>query len=146
MGCNQGPEFIPPKVDRLILYSLECDFDQLAVGEDAEILHGYLVLGKAEIDQEATRAEILNAVRNDIARGSRISNCFDPHHAIRIVVGDKTIDIVMCYKCRGYERTHDGTLKTTSYPMDVRSRELLNRVLESYQIDLSPAATEKLKP
>jgi hypothetical protein len=144
-GCNQNSDFIPHKVDRLILYSLECDFDRNAVPDDAELLHGYLVLGKTEIESAASRTELLDAVGEDIANGSKIASCFDPHHAIRIVHGDTTNDVVICYKCRGYERTENGKLKTTSYPMDVRSRDLLNRVLKSHRIALSPAATEKLR-
>lgn len=144
-GCNQNSGVIPHKVDRLVLYSLECDFDRNAVSEDAELLHGYLVLGKTEIDSAASRTEILDAVRDDIANGSEIASCFDPHHAIRIVHEDTTNDVVICYKCRGYERTENGKLKTTSYPMDVRSRDLLNHVLKSHGIALSPAATEELK-
>ena len=144
-GCNQNPGVIPHQVDRLVLYSLECDFDRDAVPKDAELLHGYLVLGKTEIDSAASRSEILDAVREDISNGSKIYSCFDPHHAIRIVHNDTTNDVVICYKCRGYERTENGKLKTTSYPMDVRSRELLNRVLKSDGVALSPAATEELK-
>ena len=148
-GCNQNSnqnsDVIPHKVDRLILYSLECDFDRNSVPQDAELLHGYLVLGKTEIDSAASRTEILDAISKDIVNGSEIASCFDPHHAIRIVHDDTTKDIVICYKCRGYERTENGKLKTTSYPMDVRSRNLLNRVLKSHGIELSPAATEELK-
>ena len=72
--------------------------------------------------------------RDDIANGSEIASCFDPHHAIRIVHEDTTNDVVICYKCRGYERTENGKLKTTSYPMDVRSRDLLNHVLKSQEL------------
>lgn len=144
-GCDPSSDIIPHKVDRLILYSLECEFEPDTIDEDAEMLHGYLVLGKIEIDSGALRTELLDAVRTDIADGSKISNCFDPHHAIRLVYGDTTKDVVMCYKCRGYERTENGKLKTTSFPMEVRSREVLNRVLNSKGIKLSPAATEELK-
>ncbi|MCP4777436.1 MAG: hypothetical protein GY880_24725 [Planctomycetaceae bacterium] len=144
-GCHQSSDVIPHKVDRLILYSLECDFDENAVPEDAEMLHGYLVLGKTEVDSAASRTEILDAVRTDIANGSSSAKCFEPHHAIRIGHDDRTSDVVICYKCRGYECTENGKLKTTSYPMDVHSRELLNRVLTSDGITLSPAATEELK-
>ena len=144
-GCDDKSDVIPYNVDRLILYSLECDFDKNAVPEDAELLHGYLVLGKSEIDSATSRTEILDAVRKDIANGSSIASCFDPHHAIRIVHEETTTDVVICYKCRGYERTANGKLKTTSYPMDVRSRDILNRVLKSHGIALSPAATEELK-
>ena len=144
-GCKQKSNDIPATADRLILYSLECDFDREAVPEGAEMLHGYMVLGKSEIDSDDTAAEILAAVRNDVANGSSVFNCFEPHHAIRMIDGETNTDIVICYKCRGYERTEDGKLKTTSYPMDVRSRDLLNRVLKSGGIPLSPAATEELK-
>ena len=122
-GCSQDSDVIPHKVDRLILYSLECDFDENVVPENAETLHGYLVLGKTEIDSAPSRTEILDAIRADIANGSSIASCFEPHHAIRIGHDGTTSDVVICYKCRGYECTENGKLKTTSYPMDVHSRK-----------------------
>lgn len=144
-GCDQDSDVIPHKVDRLVLYSLECEFDKDAVPKDAEMLHGYLVLGKTEIDSAELKTEILSAVRTDISNGSEINKCFEPHHALRIVHGDSTNDVVICYSCRGFERTENGKLKTTSYPMDVRSRNVLNRVLKAEGIKLSPAATKELQ-
>jgi hypothetical protein len=136
---------MPEQADRVTLYSLECDFDRQAVREDAELLHGYLVLGKTDIESAEDRTEILDAVRKDIANGgSAFYHCFTPHHAVRIVHDDTTTDIVICYMCRGYERTENGELGL-SHPMDVRSRDLLNRVLESHDITLSPDAKEELE-
>ena len=143
--CGQDSDVIPHKVDRLVLYSLECEFDKVVVPEEAEMLYGYLVLGKSEVNSAELRTEILNAVRTDILNGSEVDKCFEPHHALRIVHGDSTNDVVICFKCRGFERTENGKLKTTSYPMDVRSRNVLNRVLKAEGIKLSLAATEELK-
>jgi hypothetical protein len=148
-GCAPAPaqraKLIPAKIDRLIVYSLECDFDWEDVSEDAELLHGYLVLGSAEIDTEETKTEIANAIRTDIATATDVYMCFDPHHAIRIFSDDGTTDVVICYRCRGYETTKNGKLVTLSYPMNVQSRELLNRVLTSYGVALSPGANAESK-
>lgn len=143
-GCQRGTSFLPSECDSVTLYSLECDFDASSLPDDAELFHGYLVLGKTEV-AGGTREDILAAIRADIASGSTISNCFDPHHAVRLMTGDKTLDIVICYKCRGYERTQNGKLLTTSFPMDVRSREMINRILQSKGIELSPAAIDEVR-
>jgi hypothetical protein len=142
-GCRRDTAFLPESVISLTLYSIECDFDSASLPDDAELLHGYLVLGKAEISS-SERSEVIDAIRADIANGSKIYNCFDPHHAVRLVTEDKTLDIVICYKCRGYERSENGKLVTTSFPMDVRSRGVLNRILRSKGIELSPAASAEL--
>ncbi|MEO1527066.1 MAG: hypothetical protein AAFX06_16630 [Planctomycetota bacterium] len=144
-GCTQKPRVVPEQAQKVIVFSLECDFDEDKVSEADELLHGYLVLGKTEIVSAEARAELLDAVSDDIASGSTISNCFDPHHAIRVIDGDTTKDIVICYQCRGYEQTENGKLVTTSFPIEVASRALLNEVLESSGVPLSPGATENLK-
>jgi hypothetical protein len=61
-----------------------------------------------------------------------------------VMAGGKVLDILICYKCRGFERTKNGKLVTTSFPMDVQSRQTLNAILHSNGIELSPAATEEI--
>ncbi len=100
-------------------------------------------LGRRRFQRKRAR-RILSAIRADIAKGSTAANCFWPHHAIRVVAEDKELDVLICYKCRGFERTVDGKLVKTSFPMDVQSRQTLNAILQSNGIELSPAATEDL--
>ncbi len=142
-GCQRDASFLPTQFDSVTIYSLECNFDNSSLPADAELFHGNLVLGKTEVSKE-TGENILSAIRADIAKGSTAANCFWPHHAIRVVAEDKELDVLICYKCRGFERTVDGKLVKTSFPMDVQSRQTLNAILQSNGIELSPAATEEL--
>ncbi|MFN5708724.1 MAG: hypothetical protein ACK48X_11790 [Planctomycetota bacterium] len=142
-GCQRDTSFLPGEFDSVTIYSLECDFDNSSLPADAELFHGNLVLGKAEVSKEMGE-KVVAALRADIAKGSTINNCFLPHHAIRVMAGGKELDILICYKCRGFERTKNGKLVTTSFPMDVQSRQTLNAILHSNGIELSPAATEEI--
>ncbi len=142
-GCQGDTSFLPGEFDSVTIYSLECDFDKSSLPADAELFHGNLVLGKTEVSKEMDKT-VMSAIRADIARGSTIDMCFWPHHALRVMAGGKEIDILICYKCRAFERTKNGKLDTTSFPMDVQSRQTLNAILQSNGIELSPAATEEL--
>ena len=142
-GCQRDTSFLPSEVESVTIYSLECDFDKSSLPNDAELFHGNLVLGKTEVSKEIGE-NVVSAIRADIANGSTIAKCFWPHHAIRLMAGGTEIDVLICYKCRGFERTKNGKLITTSFPMDVRSRQTLNEILQSKDIELSPAATEEL--
>lgn len=143
-GCQQDTSFLPTEFDSVTIYSLECDFDNSLLPDDAELFHGNLVLGKTAVSKEVGKS-VMSAIRTDIAKGSTINKCFWPHHAIRVVTGGKELDILICYKCRGFEYTKNGKLVTTSFPMDVQSRQTLNEILQSNGIELSPAATEELE-
>lgn len=143
VGCQRDTSFLPGEFDSVTVYSLECDFDKSTLPPDAELFHGNLVLGKTEVSKEMA-VKVMSAIRADIAKGSTINKCFWPHHAIRVMTGGRELDILICYQCRGFERTENGKLVTTSFPMDVQSRQTLNAVLQSKGIKLSPAATGEL--
>ncbi len=140
-GCRQDASFLPKEFDSLTLYSLESDFDKLLLPDDAELFHGYAVLGKTDVSKEVSE-KVVASIRSDIANGSTVSKCFWPHHALRILVDGKPLDVLICYKCRGFKRTDDGVLVATSFPIDVSSRQMINEILQAKGIDLSPAATE----
>ena len=145
-GSAERSKIIPSEVDKLTLYSLECDFDRDSLAGDEALLHGYLVLGKIDIDSDSTRTRILNAVRQDIANGTIAFNCIDPHHAITYSTGDTTTDVLLCYCCRAYESTVDGQLVTLSIPMGIDARETLNTTLRDHGVALSAGATKELDP
>ena len=51
-GCQRDTSFLPGEFDSVTIYSLECDFDNSSLPADAELFHGNLVLGKAEVSKE----------------------------------------------------------------------------------------------
>jgi hypothetical protein len=143
-GCERDTSFLPKSVDSIVVYSLEPEFDESKLPPDAEMMHGYYVLGKTKLSGDSVQ-KVLDSVRNDIARGNSIASCFDPHHAVRIEAGNQSLDIVICYKCNGFKKGSQEKMNGTSYPMAISSRELLNKVLTSADIELSPEASAPLK-
>lgn len=142
-GCNRDTSFLPNEFDSVTIFSLECDFDKSSLPAEAELFHDNLVLGKTEVSKEVG-GTVMSAIRADIARGSTVHKCFWPHHAIRVMAGGKELDILICYKCRGFVRTEYGKRVSPSFPMDIQSRQALNAILQSNGIELSPGATEEL--
>ena len=143
-GCDRDTSFIPKSADSIVVYSLESEFDEDKLPSDAEMMHGYYVLGKTKMSGDSAQ-QVLNSVRNDIAGGTSIAACFDPHHALRIDTGKGVLDIVICYKCKGFKKGSQQKLNGSSYPIAVSSRQLLNNLLKSADVELSAQAIAPLK-
>jgi hypothetical protein len=136
-----------PTPDELVLFSLEWDFVSKKPPQDAELLHGYLVLGKIKIQEPDSVKEIFSAVRKDLAAPGPPAACFWPRHAVRVVEKGKTVDYVICFQCfqcNGYEVTVGDKLVTTSRPIGRTSQPILNRYLRAAGVPLSPGAECKL--
>ena len=131
-----------PAPDAIILFSLEWDFKPNELPEDAELLHGYRVLGKTKIQEPASVNELFAAFRNDLNDSGIQSACFWPRHAIRIVDKTKTVDYVICFHCGNYELTMDDKLVRQSRAMGRTSRPIFNRYLKAANIPLSPGAED----
>ena len=131
-----------PAPDEIILFSLEWNFKPDQLSEDAELLHGYHVLGKTKIQNPESVKEIIAAVRNDLKASGVQANCFWPRHAIRVVDKTKTVDYVVCFHCGNYEMTIGDKLETQSRSMGRASRPIFNRYLKAANIPLSPGAED----
>lgn len=131
-----------PVPDAIILFSLEWDFKPDQLPEDAELLHGYRVLGKTKIQEPASVKELFAAFRNDLTDSGIQSACFWPRHAIRVVDKTKTVDYVICFHCGNYKMTIDDSLETQSLSMGRASRQIFNRYLKASNIPLSPGAED----
>lgn len=68
---------------------------------DAEApFHGFVVLGKAALKKDAEGASGLKAaIYTAIEKSGKPARCFIPHHGIRAVSGEKTLDLVICFTC-----------------------------------------------
>jgi hypothetical protein len=68
---------------------------------DAEApFHGFVVLGKAALKKDAEGVSGLkDALYAAIEKSGLPARCFIPHHGIRAVSGEKTLDLVICFTC-----------------------------------------------
>ena len=109
------------KPDRLILYSLNPDPRHAPKDEKSDDnFHGYLVLGSTEIEKRSEQKKLVSALERGIAASDgTAAACFNPLHGIRVQVGDKTFDLVICFECLSasiYEngQRREGVLLTAS--------------------------------
>lgn len=85
--------------DSMVLYSLNPDF-RAKGSKDKPQFHGWEVLGQTEIRDAATREKMTAALRQATANNPGVAaGCFNPRHGLRLVQGDKTIDLVICFEC-----------------------------------------------
>ena len=68
---------------------------------DAETpFHGFVVLGKAALKKDGDGVGALkDALYGAIEKSGKPARCFIPHHGIRAVFGEKTLDLVICFTC-----------------------------------------------
>ena len=102
------------------------ELDVFLLSEEApgnESMQGCKVLGKTTVKDAATCKRLLNAVEDDIENPLRQANCFSPAYGIRAQHKDQTVELVICYKCRGLEYHIGGkgspTIATNKFAMKV---------------------------
>jgi hypothetical protein len=131
-GCGDpdGP------IDSMTVYSLN--------GEDSprpdkpwkgEQFHTFGVLGKTDIASASDRAAILAAIKKGVAASDgRENKCFWPHHGVRLVQNEATIDYVICFHCLQLERYSKGG--KVHQPTTTASAGLLDSHLEKAGVPL----------
>ena len=146
VGCSTSPRSELSrlrKVDSFELYSLEpfidpnnteADYDPKGSGER---LHGWRVLGKTTVSDEATRREVIDALDKGIDPEGRGAKCFWPRHAIRRMSDDKPVDLLICFQCGNIEIYRNGKRvgSYSSVSRDVQST--LDEVLRKADIPLA---------
>ena len=83
--------------DRFILYSIE----SRPTPNQANTFHGYPIVGQTEIKDEKIKSDLVAHFYDGMAAESIAKGCFSPHHAIRAMKGQKTVDLVICFSCSG---------------------------------------------
>ncbi len=84
------------------LYSLKPD---RKIGGN-EIFHGFTVLKKTKIDSSNKQFLLKRSLTNGMI-GSQGAACFNPRHGLRIVDGEKTVDLVICFECGNFETYYE---------------------------------------
>ena len=111
---NKEQNALPPAVtnilkkgERFILLSLDPNIViEERAGKPAkelfqkELFHQYQVRRKVEIRTHEGRDELLRVLYKGIAVSEGwVAMCFNPRHGIRAVLGDETMDLVICFEC-----------------------------------------------
>ena len=102
-GCNSNSADPRVAADGFTLYSIDAGRepgDGSSADGDAPKFHGWIVLGKVDIDDRAERSRLINALQEGIDNNNGSpAKCFNPRHALRIVDGDSTTDYLICFEC-----------------------------------------------
>jgi hypothetical protein len=101
--------------------------------------HGYKVLGKATVKDDAVRKQVIGALEKAVADGESPRKCFWPRHGIRATRGEKTVDLVICFQCAQMYVYQGDKAPAILYPS--RSPEpVLDKVLKDAGVPLAPKA------
>ncbi len=89
--------------EKITLYSLE---PKESI-DGNETFHGYKILKETLIDSSSKQFLLKRSLTNGMI-GSHGAACFNPRHGLRIVDGEKTVDIVICFECGNFVTHYDG--------------------------------------
>lgn len=94
--------------DRFEVYSL----NPLQVDKSrAELFHGWPVLGKTAVLDQAARQRLCEQLRKATEENPGMSAfCFIPRHGLRLFQGEQVVDLVICFQCSKIETYRDDKL------------------------------------
>jgi hypothetical protein len=121
--------------DRMTLYSLRSWDEEDWKGQS---FRGYPLLGQTDVEGE-TLANVIEALHRGLYEKSDPKRCFMPHHGIRVQLGKKTIDMLICFLCD--VMIHYSSLRSKKGVWGQISRapkRILNRLLKKAGITQVP--------
>ena len=92
-----------------------------------QTFHSWPVVKQKEITDPNTRKQLTGALFQAMADQKAGALCFVPHHALRVVRGKKTVDLVLCFTCQWVDIYHGG--KTKRAPLSAKPMALYDRAL-----------------
>jgi len=131
---NRDARVVFDKSERLIVYSLAPGAEGLNPNPKTEQFHGFPILGQAEIKDKETREAIIADVYGSLSYLGQMAICWEPRHGIRAICGDQTVDLVICYHCRGV-KTYYNDLEAGSGIVGRPDR--LNRIFYTNKIPVA---------
>ena len=95
--------------DTMELVSLEPSSGWDGPDAGGERLHAWLVIGRAEVSDPETRAEVARLVLRGVRESEgMIAACFNPRHAVRVTRDGVLHELVICYECYSMAAYVDG--------------------------------------
>lgn len=122
--------------DQFELISIDPTFDDHPTGE--LLAARYPVLGRAKIEDAATRVRLVDALREGIRNydGTTVA-CFDPRHAICVTRSGKTTTFLICFQCsRGRVFQDDRGLP--GFKLSSSPEPVFDEVLIAHGVPLAP--------
>ena len=123
---------------KMTLYSLQSTCCEMRVSPKSKPgeFHGYPILGKVSLD-ERERYHVRALIRKAMMP-RRIGRmfCFEPHHGLRAVSEDKTIDLVICFHCTSIVTYADG--QEGNAPIGRAPEKYFNQLLENAGVPFDP--------
>ena len=90
-----------------------------------------------KVADENDKREILEAFYTDAAREDSPAACYLPHHGLRAAMGDKKVEIEICFSCSVFiVKSPAGRFEGTIHREDRRSEEVFKRLIQDKSVDL----------
>jgi hypothetical protein len=90
-----------------------------------------------KITDENEKKEVLEALYVDAATDEPPATCYLPHHAIHANHQGKTVEVEICFNCsRFLVKSESGEFEGTLVRENLKSEDLLNRIIESKSIEI----------
>lgn len=132
-----GSRLILDNASQVTLYSLRSDGGmRISPSSKAGEFHGYPILGKIELSEkeiQRTKSLIDKAIADNWANRQF---CFYPHHGLRVLSGKKTLDCVICFKCKTMMTYSVGTDGST--PFGHAPEKFFNQLLKNAGVPFDP--------
>jgi hypothetical protein len=96
------------------------------IADGGSDFHGYRVLDSQALDAAAAR-HFVNTIDDPETYSAAASGCYDPHHAVRIIISGRIYDYILCLHCH-YLHFTDGD---GSRPLSLAGAVRLERVINA---------------
>jgi hypothetical protein len=137
-GLVASPGVLPAELRHVLelaksaeLYSLE----PLSTHESAPKFQGYEILGETPLNAADTRIATEAFSKAVEAGNGNMPNCFDPRHALRIVLDGHRYDFLLCYACAQLTVYKDD--KEFTDLSAAGSPKVLNDLLQAHHVPIS---------
>jgi hypothetical protein len=83
---------------------------------------------------------VLDAVYQSIEEGLSGHWCFRPHHVVRAVRGEKSVELALCFQCTNVGIWQDGEKRSDLIPISLAAEPVLNELLKKAGVPLDSEA------
>ncbi len=84
------------------------------------------------------RKKLIETFFPDVEKGGKIARCFVPHHGIKAIYENTTVEIAICYKCSLYRGQVPDKIFGGSFPgaKSSKSKKIFDEIIEKYGVDV----------